>query len=86
MDFWSKREKWALAVTLLAGLGFGAAFLYVRHSRSLTAQEQTLRMLQHLDEGSARIGGVKGNDGSWSFPTVAGTNAAGSQHPLSGTN
>lgn len=73
-------------MALVAGLVLVVAFLYVRRSRSLTAQEQTLKMLQRLDEGSERIGGVKANDGTWAFPTTAGTNQTGAMRITGDTN
>lgn len=54
-------------LVLLVGLGALCAAIYLRHSRSL-ASEQYHRMIQHLERGFETNGGVRGSNGSWSFP------------------
>jgi hypothetical protein len=55
-----------IGVLVLIFLAIGVRS-FVR-ARSMTAEEATRRMLQHLDEGSAKIGGIKDTNGNWSFP------------------
>jgi hypothetical protein len=54
-------------VAVLGCIAFAPGLPSFRQSRN-TSEQTTRLMLQHLDEGAAKIGGVKDSNGNWSFP------------------
>jgi len=78
-----QNSKTFVAVVALVGCGLGGVLLYIHHERQ---EGSALNQLRKLDYEAQRSGWVKGSDGNWSLLGNFGTNAAGSQQPIAGTN